>query len=80
MHLADAFIQSDLPCIQAIHFFVGTCYHGKVHIHEFVNVDIEVRWLEYSLRFKRKILHILLHKQNLSLKREHLQPSSICLY
>ncbi len=25
MHLADAFIQSDLQCIQAIHFFVSTC-------------------------------------------------------
>ncbi len=25
MHLADAFIQSDLQCIQAIHFFVITC-------------------------------------------------------
>ncbi len=23
MHLADAFIQSDLQCIQAIHFFVS---------------------------------------------------------
>ncbi len=25
MHLADAFIQSDLQCIQAIHFFISTC-------------------------------------------------------
>ncbi len=25
MHLADAFIQSDLQCIQVIHFFVSTC-------------------------------------------------------
>ncbi len=25
MHLADAFIQSDLQCIQVIHFFVNTC-------------------------------------------------------
>ncbi len=25
MHLADAFIQSDLQCIQIIHFFVSTC-------------------------------------------------------
>ncbi len=25
MHLSDAFIQSDLLCIQAIHFFVSTC-------------------------------------------------------
>ncbi len=25
MHLADAFIQSDLQCIQAIHIFVSTC-------------------------------------------------------
>ncbi len=25
MHLAEAFIQSDLQCIQAIHFFVSTC-------------------------------------------------------
>ncbi len=25
MHLADAFIQSDLQCIQAIHVFVSMC-------------------------------------------------------
>ncbi len=25
MHLADAFIQSDLQCIQAIHLFVSMC-------------------------------------------------------
>ncbi len=25
MHLADAFIQSDLQCIQAIHFFLSVC-------------------------------------------------------
>ncbi len=25
LHLADAFIQSDLQCIQAIHFFVSMC-------------------------------------------------------
>ncbi len=25
MHLADAFIQSNLQCIQAIHFFVSMC-------------------------------------------------------
>ncbi len=25
MHLADAFIQSDLQCIQAIHFFMSRC-------------------------------------------------------
>ncbi len=25
MHLADAFIQSDLQCIQAIQFFVSMC-------------------------------------------------------
>ncbi len=28
MHLADAFIQSDLQCIQAIHVFVSTCSLG----------------------------------------------------
>ncbi len=25
MHLADAFIQSDLQCIQVIHVFISTC-------------------------------------------------------
>ncbi len=25
MHLGDTFIQSDLQCIQAIHFLVSTC-------------------------------------------------------
>ncbi len=29
MHLADAFIQSDLQCIQAIHIFVSTCSVGN---------------------------------------------------
>ncbi len=28
MHLADAFIQSDLQCIQAIHFFQYVCSLG----------------------------------------------------
>ncbi len=28
MHLADAFIQSDLQCIQVIHFFVSMCSLG----------------------------------------------------
>ncbi len=28
MHLADAFIQSDLQCIQAIFFFVSMCSLG----------------------------------------------------
>ncbi len=28
MHLADAFIQSDLQCIQAIHVFVSVCSQG----------------------------------------------------
>ncbi len=28
MHLADAFIQSDLHCIQAIHFFISMCSLG----------------------------------------------------
>ncbi len=28
LHLSDAFIQSDLQCIQAIHVFVSTCSLG----------------------------------------------------
>ncbi len=28
MHLADAFIQSDLQCIQATHFFISMCSLG----------------------------------------------------
>ncbi len=27
-HLADAFIQSDLHCIQAIHVFISMCFLG----------------------------------------------------
>ncbi len=30
MHLADAFIQNDLQCIQAIHVFVSTNYNWSV--------------------------------------------------
>ncbi len=29
MHLADAFIQSDLQCIQAIHFFISMHVPGN---------------------------------------------------
>ncbi len=29
MHLADAFIQSDLQCIQAIHFFCQYVFPGN---------------------------------------------------
>ncbi len=33
MHLADAFIQSDLQCIQAIDFFVSMCtWYGVAYI------------------------------------------------
>ncbi len=28
MHLADTFIQSDLQCIQAMHFFQYVCFLG----------------------------------------------------
>ncbi len=28
MHLADAFIQRDLQCIQAVHFFISMCSLG----------------------------------------------------
>ncbi len=37
MHLADAFIQSDLQCIQAIHFFVSTVQTKR---HQWTNVAI----------------------------------------
>ncbi len=30
MHLADAFIQSDLQCIQVIHIFVITCVNKDI--------------------------------------------------
>ncbi len=34
MHLADAFIQSDLQCIQAIQFFVSMCVKGnRINLH-----------------------------------------------
>ncbi len=35
MHLADAFIQSDLQCIQAIHFFLSVCVHIVNEFNEF---------------------------------------------
>ncbi len=31
MHLADAFIQSDLQCIQAIHFFLSMCVPWEIN-------------------------------------------------
>ncbi len=39
MHLADAFIQSDLQCIQAIHFFVSMCVPW-----EFLGGSLGVPW------------------------------------
>ncbi len=35
MHLADAFIQSDLQCIQAIHFFVSMCVPWELNPQPF---------------------------------------------
>ncbi len=34
-HLADAFIQSDLQCIQAIHFFVSMCVPWELNPQPF---------------------------------------------
>ncbi len=36
MHLADAFIQSDLQCIQAIHFFL----YIYIYIYIYKNADL----------------------------------------
>ncbi len=35
IHLADAFIQSDLQCIQVIHFFVSTCVPWELNPQPF---------------------------------------------
>ncbi len=35
MHLADAFIQSDLQYIQAIHFFISMCVPWELNPHPF---------------------------------------------
>ncbi len=35
MHLADAFIQSDLQCIQAIHFFISMCVPWELNPQPF---------------------------------------------
>ncbi len=35
LHLADAFIQSDLQCIQAIHFFVSMCVPWELNPQPF---------------------------------------------
>ncbi len=42
MHLADAFIQSDLQCIQAIHFFVSNVHvlrYFKIHIYVYTYIN-----------------------------------------
>ncbi len=36
MHLADAFIQSDLQCIQATHFFISMCVPWELNPQPFV--------------------------------------------
>ncbi len=35
MHLADAFIQSDLQCIQAIDFFISMCVPWELNPQRF---------------------------------------------
>ncbi len=35
MHLADAFIQSDLQCIQVIHFFISMCVPWELNPQPF---------------------------------------------
>ncbi len=35
MHLADAFIQSDLQCIQAIHFLISMCVPWELNPRPF---------------------------------------------
>ncbi len=35
MHLADAFIQSDLQCVQAIHFFICMCVPWELNLQPF---------------------------------------------
>ncbi len=35
MHLADAFIQSELQCIQVIHFFVTMCVPWELNPQHF---------------------------------------------
>ncbi len=36
VHLANAFIQSDLQCIQTIHFFVSMCVPWELNPQPFV--------------------------------------------
>ncbi len=35
MHLADTFIQSDLQCIRAIHFFISMCVPWELNPQPF---------------------------------------------
>ncbi len=41
MHLADAFIQSDLQCIQAIHFFVCVFPGNSTHGHNELKIQMK---------------------------------------
>ncbi len=36
VHLSDAFIQSDLQCIQVIHYFIGICVLWELNPRPFV--------------------------------------------
>ncbi len=53
MHLADAFIQSDLQCIQAIHFFLSVC----LNFYQYVSIVApQQQWdfIESKLRLEIK--------------------------
>ncbi len=70
MHLADAFIQSDLQCIQAILFFVSMCVPWELNpqplrIHSFDIIKEVIRQLFtcfrlYNILMKDKNWRIML--------------------
>ncbi len=43
MHLADAFIQSDLECIQAIHFYYQYVFPGNWSYNLLRELDLKIK-------------------------------------
>ncbi len=59
MHLADAFIQSDLQCIQAIHFFISMCVPWELNPQPSTTEPQKYLTLFYNVTLKRPFLKVI---------------------
>ncbi len=57
MHLADAFIQSDLQCIQAIIFFLSVCITSLNRVGHLQGLSVASSCLKFALVSVKAFLH-----------------------